>query len=249
MIPIITGLRSAPSDWVARLREVDPIRDAVSYLELVWYDTAERWVLYEMVPVYDYDHRPTVDLQILSELKGVDPTLIPETAPLISRRQWLLYQQTGRWARPSWCIQGSKGGHLVAYDSATQELLRRTGRPDRPPAPGDLPYAPFDERVVTQILRMSKLTQARNDLDEFRRQYAGEGGKRKYKEALRDARAQQLAWLDSQMDEAAELFVSAYRKGEFDAVGAPLDETDWVKKDTEESENFISTGSFGQQAD
>jgi hypothetical protein len=132
VIPIITGLKTAPPEWVARLREIDPIRDAVSYLELVWYEPAERWMLYEMVPAYMSETGPTVPLQILEELKGTDPELIPETAPLITRRQWLLYQQTGRWARPSWVIQGSKGGHLVSYDPATIELLQRTGRSSTP---------------------------------------------------------------------------------------------------------------------
>jgi hypothetical protein len=65
---------------VARLREIDPIRDAVSYFELVWYEPAERWMLYEMVPAYMSETGPTVPLQILEELKGTDPELIPETA-------------------------------------------------------------------------------------------------------------------------------------------------------------------------
>jgi hypothetical protein len=241
---IITGLRSAPPEFVARLREVDPIRDAVSYLEPVWHDTSERWVLYEMVPAYDTALGPTVPLPILNELKGVDPDTIPETCPLVSRRQWLLYQSTGRWARPSWIVQGSKGGHLAVYDTPTIRLCEYLQRPVAPPAAGELPYAPLDERVITQITRMNKLYAAQNDLDEFRRVNTGEGGKKAYAAKLSAARAEYVKFLDDQLEEAAEHFVDAYRAGEYHAVDAPVLDVDWVKKDDQETHNFVQTGNF-----
>jgi len=243
VIPIITGLKQAPTEWVRRLREIDPIRDQLSYLEFVWYAPAERWCLYEMVPAYESEFGPTVPLPILDELKGPDPDLIPETAPLITHRQWLLYQNTGRWARPSWVLQGTKGGHQIAFDHADKELLQRTGRKSEPPAVGELPYAPFDERAVQAILRMNKMHRVKNDLDEFRRVNTGAGAKRQYREAMRAARAQQIAYLESQFEEASQDFAKAYSAGELE--NAPVSQTDWQKKDEEESRNYIETGSFG----
>lgn len=248
-LALVTGLREAPREWVRRLREIDPIRDAVSYLELVWDANSERWWLFEMVPAYDVKTdsgrtEPTVPLEILAELKGVDPSTIPETAPLISRRQWLLYGKTGRWARPCWVIQGTKGGHPYAFDAATVKLCQYLEWPTKPPESGMLPYAEFDERVVTQILRMSKLWAVRNDLDAFRRDNMGAGGKASYNARLKEARALQMAHLEEQFDEAAEYFVSAYRKGEYDSVGAPVSETDWAKKDEIATNNYVDHGSF-----
>lgn len=238
---IITGLRSAPPEFVARLREVDPIRDAVSYLEPVWHDGAERWVLYEMVPAYDTQFGPTVPIAILNELKGTDPDTIPETCPLISHRQWLLYQTTQRWARPSWLVQGSKGGHLAVYDPPTVKLCEYLQRPVSPPALGDLPYAPLDERVITGVMRMNKLVAAQNDLDAFRRVNTGDGAKKLYHQRLRDARAEYIKFLDDQFDDCAQDFGSALAKGELD--DAPVTDVDWLQKDEETSRNFIETGS------
>jgi len=249
VIPVITGLKQPPAEWVARLREIDPIRDLVSCLEFVWDINSERWWLFECVPVYESETGPTVPLQILEELKGPDPELIPETCPLISHRQWLMFQKTGRWARPSWIIQGTKGGNLHSFDSATVELLQRTGRRSTPHYSGELPYADFDERVVQQILKMNKLYKVRNDLDAFRQENTGEGARRQYREALRSARAAQLAFLDEQFEEPAGHFVDAYRKGEYDAVGAPKLDVDWVERDAQESHNFIETGSFSTKPD
>lgn len=240
-IPIVTGLRTAPPEFVARLREVDPIRDAVSYLEPVWFDTKERWVLYEMVPAYDTQLGPTVPLPILEELKGPDPDKIPETCPLISRRQWLLYQQTGRWARPSWIVQGTKGGHLVAYDPPTVKLCEYLQRPTTPPAIGDLPYAPLDERVIRGVVRMNKLVAAQNDLDEFRRVNTGEGATKTYHARLRQAREEYIRFLDEQFEDAAQDFAAAEAAGELD--DAPVRDIDWQRKDEETSRNFIETGS------
>lgn len=248
-LPIITGLKEAPAEFVQRLREVDPIRDAVSYLDPVWFDLKERWVLYEMVPAYDTELGPTVPIAILDELKGPDPEMIPETCPLISRRQWLLYQKTGRWARPSWIVQGSKGGHLACYDHATVKLCEYLQRPTAPPDVGALPYAPLDERVITQILRMNKLLKVRNDLDAFRQANTGDGAKATFAESLKQARAEYVRFLDDQMEEAAEHFVEAYRAGEYDHVDAPVLSTDWVEKDTTESHNFVETGNFTLPSD
>jgi hypothetical protein len=63
------------------------------------------------------------------------------------------------------------------------------------------------------------------------------------------ARAAQLAWLDEQFEEPAGHFVDAYRKGEYDAVDAPVLDIDWVEKDAQESHNYIETGSFSTKPD
>lgn len=248
-IPVITGLRSAPPEWEARLREVDPIRDKLSHLELVWDETSERWWLFEMVPAYLSEHGPTVPPEILKELKGEDPDTIPETAPLISRRQWLLYAKTGRWARPCWIIQGSRGGHYYAYDKPTTELCKFLRLPLTPPKSGQLPYAPFDERVVSKILDMSRFVRAQNDFDRFRSEYTGDGAKRTYQEALRKVREQYIQFLDNEAEEDAEHFIDAHRKGEFVEKDVRTDATDWQKADEELNSSFIDTGMLTRPTD
>lgn len=248
-VAIVTGLKEAPAEFVQRLREVDPVRDAVSYLLPVWrefYDDARstwegRWVLYEMVPAYDTALGPTVPLQILAELKGADPDVIPETCPLISHLQWLLYQKYQRWARPALVVQGTKGGTLACYDPPTVKLCEYLQRPTTPPSPGSLPFAPLDERVISQLIRMNKLVAAQNDLDEFRKVNSGEGAKRTYHQRLRNAREAYIRFLDDQFEDAAQDFGDAFMKGELD--DAPLTEKDYEKIDEETSRNFIETGS------
>ena len=233
--------RAFPSDWLRRLREVSPVVEAHSYLHPRWY--AHRWVLYEMVPLWAIE-----DPGLVSALRGPHPDTLPEAERVAlgqagcSVYQYETFQATGRYARPSWILQGSHGGHAAAYDRPTKELLKATQRPTEPPAVGDLPYAPFDERVVRQLIKMDRLKQAQNDLSAFKRQATTEGQRRALREAMRAARAEYLAFLDEQVEEAAELFVSAYRKGEFE--GAPVSARDWVQTDEEANHAFIETGSL-----
>jgi hypothetical protein len=229
--------RPVPPEWEARLREVSPISDTLSWLALRWFAEAERWVLYECVP------NEFIERSMRSELEGAHPDTLPDWGRIVSAYQWDMYRKHRVHARPSWVIQGTKGGHKVAFSEPDQELCRAAGLPPHPPAPGDLPYAPFDERVVTQILRMSKLAQAKNSLSEFKKKYGSVAGqKREYREALREARKLALVHYNEQFEEPTEHFVKALRVGELD--DAPRTNIDWQKKDELSDEKFVETGRF-----
>jgi hypothetical protein len=70
---------------------------------------------------------------------------------LITERAWHMFQETGAWGRPYWVIQGEQGGHKRWFTTVEKQLLRMANLPMDPPAPGDLPYAEWDERVKNRL--------------------------------------------------------------------------------------------------
>lgn len=75
--------------------------------------------------------------------------------PGITQRQWLLWREHSAFVTPLWVIQGSKGGHMVRFNPYEEHLRRLKRQPLHPPAPGELPFAPFDSRVL-EALRMAR---------------------------------------------------------------------------------------------
>lgn len=224
-----------PIEWEARLREVSPISDVVSWLSLRYHPDFERWVLYECVPI-----RFISDNTLIQDLAegdtGADDVLV-------SAYQKEMFKQYRVHARPCWVIQGSKGGNKVEFTESDKELCRACSLPTEPPKPGALPYAPFDERVVGQILAMSKLMQARNSLSEFKAKHGTvDAQKRTYRDNLQAARAQYVKYLNEQFAEPAEDFVKAERDGEMDTHKRV--ETDFVKADEAIDQKYIQTGRF-----
>lgn len=226
-----------PPEWVRRLREVSPLSDVVSWLDLRWHPDYQRWVLYECVPI-----RYVSDNALIEELQGPDADSAEGEALSVSRYQQEMFRKHRVHARPCWIIQGEHGGHQVVYGESTKELCKAKGLPTEPPKPGDLPFAPFDERVVQQILRMSKLVKVRGDLAEFKRRYGNvESWKREKREQLREARKEYVRFINAQFGDADE-FVSAARKGELD--NAPVTEQDYEQKNERADEAYIETGRF-----
>lgn len=229
--------RPFPAEWMTRLREVSPISDVVSWLSPRWHPDYQRWILYECVPV-----RYVTDNALIEELQGPDPES-PEGQHLtVSRYQQEMFRAHRVHARPSWVIQGANGGHQVIYGDSTKELCRAKNLPTEPPAIGSLPYAPFDERVVRQIQRMSKLTKVRGDLAEFKRRYGKvENWKREQRDALREARTEYVSFINEQFGDADE-FKTAYRKGELEH--APTTDTNYDEQNELADHRYIETGRF-----
>jgi hypothetical protein len=73
---------------------------------------------------------------------------------LIDRHTWALYQETGLYGWRWWTIQGRQGGHRFMWgaDELAPKLSQMKGGPADTPAAGDLPYAPFDGRVIRAIV-------------------------------------------------------------------------------------------------
>lgn len=75
------------------------------------------------------------------------------TAKFIDRETWRLYDETGLFGWRWWTIQGAGGGHRFQWDpeEMASKLSQMRGGPADTPAPGDLPYAPFDHRVLWAV--------------------------------------------------------------------------------------------------
>ena len=219
------------------MREVSPISEHHSWLAFRWFAEKARWVLYECVP------NAYIEDSMRAELEGEHPDRLEDWARIVSAYQWEMYRTHKVHARPCWIIQGTKGGHLVEYDEPTKELMRSLELPTNPPEPGDLPYADFDERVVQQIVRMSKLTKVKNDLSEFKRKHGTtEGHKRTYNEALRQAREQYVKYLNAQLEDGDDLLAKSYRVGELEHQSTTED--DFVELSERQDENYVRRGRF-----
>jgi hypothetical protein len=230
--------REFPKEWLQRLREVSPVNDIVSWLEPRWLARYERWALYECVPIRYVD-----DNELIAELSGPDPDSPEGEGMVVSRFQQEMFKKYRVHARLSWIIQGNTGGHQYVFGESTKELCRAKGIPVEPPKPGDLPYAPFDERVVQQILRMSKLAKVRNDLGEFKKRYGKvENWKREDREAMREARQQYVQFINAQFGDDLDEFKTAYRKGELE--GAPKTEQDYDQLNEAADARYVETGRF-----
>jgi hypothetical protein len=77
----------------------------------------------------------------------------------IDRTQWAIHRQIEReqgvrvFPRYHWVIQGDMGGHPFMITDEEQALRSLQGLPADVPSAGDLPYAPFDQRVVDALSR------------------------------------------------------------------------------------------------
>jgi len=151
--------------WQPELdRIAPPTARGLSSLRLVWepgepWAPVGRWIIYECVPA---ERAP---MGIFEELRGPNPRSFGRWDPVarvfrrermfvISRRQWLLYRETGLYGRPLWVVQGSHGGHKREWSEVEQTVIgMMTGQPEAidPPAPGDLPYAEPDERTIVAL--------------------------------------------------------------------------------------------------
>ena len=76
---------------------------------------------------------------------------------LVTRQEWELYQAQKAIPKLFWVIQGEHGGHKRTFTPLEQKYLALARLPTQPPAPGDLPYAEFDQRVLMQLARRDRL--------------------------------------------------------------------------------------------
>lgn len=260
--------RTPRPEWVAALREHSPLTDAHGALELLWepgdvWIPGQRWMLYEMIPA----DPEFVDYERLLELRGPNPratghmctarTVDGQFACLckvklegwrnedgepsgVNLTQWKLYQRTGRFGRPWWVIQGSRGGHKAFLTKEERMFLAAAGKKTEMPAIGELPYAEFDQRVIEHVVRFNRLRQMGLSLRDYRVRMRK--GYRLHKaEVEKELRKQLVQWLDEQMAPEHELFVDAMKKGELDGH-APKTDTDWEKVGDAAEHAYIETG-------
>jgi hypothetical protein len=156
----------------------------------------------------------------------------------VTRLQWDLFKETQCYAKPYWVIQGDKGGHqrfMTTFESQQMQLM---GLPMNPPIPGTLPYAPFDQRVKTKILKHDKLRQIGERLALLK-----ETQKARYKSLQADLekkfRQDIVDFVSDQItiDEGRDV-----KRAIRDT--APIEETDYEKLWEEGTERFVESGTF-----
>jgi hypothetical protein len=223
--------RDVPRDWETRLAELSPPTNRFTWLRLrwepgvAWEEPVERFIIDQMMPA----RMMTSEFHkgILEQLERSTPPqgyydqvlgrYVHEDHCLITTRAWELFRLTNCWATSFWVIQGSHGGHQWEFTAAEKKLLRFMGLPDEAPAPGDLPYAPFDERVVEKLIERDTLRELDAGLSRSRAVLAGAQSRRQERQE-RDVRERiakllrdQMADVGAEMDSALEAMGTARR--------------------------------------
>ena len=127
----------------------------------------------------------------------------------VDRATWEVFRETGCYGQRYWVIQGKGGGHKYAYTRTEEKIAALHGGDPEPPAPGDLPYAEFDSRVVAKLA----------DLDRFRAWHmVADYCERNWDDLDREERdeaaaAQALIWrhISGKLDDAIEATMPAIR--------------------------------------
>jgi hypothetical protein len=226
--------RTPPAEWLTALRAVSPKSDVHSWAYLHWLSRDQRWVLYECVP------NAYVSPVFREMLAGPHPDSDPDT--LITDFQWRMYRRFGVHARPFWVVQGFQGGHYYSFDRATRELMKAMQKPVEPPAVGALPYAPFDGRVVRQLINHNRLAQLKNDLHALHTSGNAVAYQAQIQAAKKQARAAMIRFMDEQMTEADEYLMRASKAGELDDTKRSA--VDWTRKLELGRQNFIEHGHY-----
>lgn len=162
----------------------------------------QRWCIYEMVPLRIWIGRiqerraqgksddEILEAVILEELndrhprdRGAYDVILKRfvSDSLVTRQEWELFHEHRAIPLLYWIIQGKNGGHKRVFSPLEQKYLGMAGLPQDAPAPGTLPYADFDQRVLIHLARRDRLHKASGRLSpveseqdqqliEFRRQ-------------------------------------------------------------------------------
>lgn len=256
----------APADWQRLLTEFFPRNDVFAWPKLVWLpgerwrvsipgagttvieQPIQRWAIYQMIP------RASAEQWIVDELEGPHPRTLGEwkwnksatdgrwvTESLVSRVQWELYRETGCVPKRFWLIQGAQGGHKFEFSNVEQRLLKMHQLPQEPPEPAALPYAPFDLRVIQQLLAHDRLRQFDRYLStpEARNaQRHAEGAKER-----QDFRRETLKWLRGQAAQAVAPMVNAAGTLAFHDSDLKTGDESWLDQEEASDESFIQDDS------
>lgn len=213
--------------WREQLALISPPSDQMSYLHLRWepgdtWQPIDRWVLWQLLPshIVANEKHPYYPA-IMAELNGPHPRStgrydaeeqrwVHGPCKLIDRATWELFRETGRYGRRWWVIQGTRGGHRYRLSEAERTVWRTLTNTDDTPAAGDLPYAPFDNRVVGQIRGLDEKTKWLAVMSYgIKNQYQLDADERLEVSMAKQAVA---TWLQGQMEEVADEYGSLLKR-------------------------------------
>lgn len=218
--------REVPLEWERALRELSPITGSSSYLILKWefvlgkvkgqWVDRSRWVLYECQPAW------AIPTGLRRMLEDTPPRLLPEGRARARRMfvdDWSheYYRQHRVFARPFWVIQGRNGGVPAGFTDREQEILKAMGEPTDPAPVGSLPYAPFDGRVVAQVLQRDRLLRNDMNLDALvNEKRIAFTVAQEYANAERQHRAEFVSWFKGTLAPSADFLTWYTRRTEAD---------------------------------
>lgn len=155
-----------PFPYEQELRAFSPIVEKVSHLRAYFYYAAQRWVLYECIPLalMPSDERMVrpdmTGEELFAAIRGKPPRFrSDDDASPISDLQHEMARRFNVWAGPLWVLQGSQGGHLWKLDPWAQNIAIAKGMNPEMPAIGSLPACPFDVRTTTALNSRNRLIQ------------------------------------------------------------------------------------------
>ncbi len=194
--------------WAKDIEALTPHAERLAWLAVRWNPRCERALVYQLLPVFATPLLVCEDTQPLKKHPKVgcwmpDPAVrLHLMKDMVDSVSWQLFEETGRYSRSYWVVQGSHGGHKRRFSNVERQLARLRGLELDPPKPGDLPFAPVDGRVFQKLLPYDQVTawEYAFGVDERTPAFF----EAKEKEALKDIKGQYWAWLESQVDDALE---------------------------------------------
>lgn len=158
--------------WQTQLDTLHPRAHDRSWLLLTWesgdpWSPVNRWIVWHMHPKHFLDNQEDRK----TELEGPSPRSTGHYCAVgycpceikqnawrdgaafsIDLRTWEIYQQYGHYAQRWWIVQGNDGGHRYRLTTAEKRVNKLLTNQYDTPAPGSLPYAPFDQRAYDKII-------------------------------------------------------------------------------------------------
>lgn len=176
--------RAVPREWTRALQETCPRYDGISWFKIVWEPGEEfhpdfvvqRWVIWQMhTPEHTQrlilrDHPGCSGFSLEHPRKDAkwDATLgcyvkADGSFAKTDKLTYELYKETGCYGVRFWVIQGETGGHRFNLSHLEKQILKfgSNGKMKDVPKMGDLPYAPFDTRVLPHFARIEQAAMAR----------------------------------------------------------------------------------------
>ena len=168
-------------EWTTSLHGVCPHYTGVSWFKGVWepgeeWDPVQRYVIWQMrtpeetqrLILRDYpgvtgfhEEHPRKDAKWDKKLG----CFVKKDGRLAKtdKLTWELYHETGCYGIRFWVIQGDRGGHRFHLSHLEKQILKFAsgGKMRDVPRMGDLPYAPFDARVLPHFRRIEQAAMAR----------------------------------------------------------------------------------------
>lgn len=199
-----------PAEWEREVAEMSPKSESHSYLRLFWREPLfspdrRRLVLHECVPnhLIGDEHRMFLADKPYWELPREERT---GRAKLVSAFQWEMYRREGISVTPFWCLQGSDGGTPMAYADIERRWLRAMKQPDTPPGLGELPFAPWDNRVRRAVERRDRLRTFGGRVSELRKRGNADYLRAESEAMEKEYRREFFRWFSDTMQEQADVW-------------------------------------------